>query len=102
MYQKAPFRYDNAFYTVKGKGRAVVLLHGFMGSSEVWQEFANDLSKRYKVVCIDLPGHGQTPSYGYIHNMELMAACVDAVLKKLRLRRVALVGHSMGGYVSLA
>jgi pimeloyl-ACP methyl ester carboxylesterase len=77
-------------------------LHGFMGSSAVWQELANDLSKRYKVICIDLPGHGQTPSYGYIHDMELMAGCVDAVLKKLRLRRVALVGHSMGGYVSLA
>lgn len=68
----------------------------------MWDEYATTLSKRYRVVRIDLPGHGKSDCQGYVHSMELMAECVKAVLEHLNLRRVLLVGHSMGGYVALA
>ncbi len=96
------FKYGNVHYTVQGKGRAIILLHGFLESHAVWHDFAKDLSKSYRVICIDLPGHGKTDCFGYIHTMELMAECVKTVLSKLRLTKYILVGHSMGGYVSLA
>jgi len=89
-------------FTKQGKGRAVVLLHGFLENSTMWQNLAVHLSKKYRVICIDLLGHGQTDSLGYVHTMEDQAAVVKAVLNYLRFRKVILTGHSMGGYVALA
>ena len=85
-----------------GKGRVVVLLHGFLGAKEIWKESIRNLSNSYRVIAIDLPGHGATPCIGYAHSMEMMARCVKSVLDQLRLKKYVLVGHSMGGYVALA
>jgi pimeloyl-ACP methyl ester carboxylesterase len=96
------FLKGNIHYYTQGKGRCIVLLHGFLGSSEIWKKIVPILSKSYKVVCIDLPGHGKSDCLGYAHSMELMADAVFAVLKKLRIIKCVMVGHSMGGYVTLA
>lgn len=90
------------FYQDQGKGAAVVLLHGFLENAFMWKDVQPELSKSHRVISIDLLGHGQTGCLGYVHSVELMAEAVHAVLKSLRLRRVILIGHSMGGYVSLA
>ena len=90
------------FYTDQGKGSAVVLLHGFLENSAMWKEAKQALIKSHRVINIDLLGHGQTGCLGYIHTMEEMAEAIYAVLRSLRLRKVILIGHSMGGYVSLA
>lgn len=91
-------------YADVGKGRVVVLLHGFLENLEVWfgNGFAQDLARHYRVIAIDLPGHGKTECIGYVHRMERMAAVVKGVMDELGLRRYTIVGHSMGGYVSLA
>ncbi|MFY0713402.1 alpha/beta hydrolase [Seonamhaeicola sp. NFXS20] len=96
------YKGTNIFYTDTGKGTAVVLLHGFLESSKIWDSFIPTLSKKNRVICIDLLGHGKTGCLGYIHSMELMAETVDAVLKHLRIRKSIFIGHSMGGYVALA
>ncbi len=62
----------------------------------------NSFQKKYRVICIDLLGHGQTENHGYVHTMEDQATMVKAVLDSLRLRKYVLVGHSMGGYIALA
>ncbi len=92
----------NIFYTDTGKGNALVLLHGFLENTSMWDAFIPTLSKKNRVICIDLLGHGKTECLGYIHTMELMAEVVQAVLKHLKIRRSAFIGHSMGGYVALA
>jgi pimeloyl-ACP methyl ester carboxylesterase len=92
----------NIFYTVKGKGTALVLLHGFLENSSMWHPFIPNLTQRNRVVCIDLLGHGRTNCLGYVHPMELIAEAVEAVLKHLRLRKYYMIGHSMGGYVALS
>ncbi|AXG74017.1 alpha/beta hydrolase [Flavobacterium arcticum] len=89
-------------YTDTGKGTAVVLLHGFLENQTMWNAFVPELSKKHRVITLDLLGHGQTGCIGYIHSMEDMADTVHAVLQELRIRKVILVGHSMGGYVALA
>jgi pimeloyl-ACP methyl ester carboxylesterase len=91
-------------YSDSGKGRVVVLLHGFLESLEIWfgNGFAQELSKHYRIVAIDLPGHGKSDCVGYVHRMERMAKVVKCVMDQLGLRRYTLIGHSMGGYVSLA
>jgi pimeloyl-ACP methyl ester carboxylesterase len=92
----------NVFYTDEGKGSTIVLLHGFLESSKIWIPFIQDLSRKNRIICIDLLGHGKTGCLGYIHSMELMAEVVEAVLKHLRIRKSIFIGHSMGGYVALA
>ncbi|WP_159799304.1 alpha/beta fold hydrolase [Flavobacterium sp. MK4S-17] len=89
-------------YTDKGKGTAIVFLHGFLENQGMWQNITPEFEKKYRIVTIDLLGHGQTGCLGYVHSMEDMADAVHAVLQELHIRKVVLVGHSMGGYVSLA
>lgn len=89
-------------YTDQGKGTAIVLLHGFLENSTMWKYLAPVLEKKYRVVCIDLLGHGQSDSVGYVHKMEDMADAVHQVLSDLKIRKAVFIGHSMGGYVSLA
>jgi pimeloyl-ACP methyl ester carboxylesterase len=96
------FRNDNISYGDQGRGSVVVLIHGFLGAKEIWKEIAANLARSYRVISIDLPGHGQSACFGYVHSMELMAASVKAVMDHLKLRRYVLVGHSMGGYTALA
>ncbi|WP_397364371.1 alpha/beta fold hydrolase [Olleya sp. R77988] len=92
----------SVWYTVSGKGSAIVLLHGFLEDSSMWNDLVALLSKKNKVICIDLLGHGKTESLGYVHTMDDMANAVYAVLKHLKLRKYTFIGHSMGGYVALA
>ncbi len=90
------------YYERIGKGNTVVLLHGFLESSTIWNDLILNISKAYKVVCVDLLGHGQTGCIGYIHTMEQMAEAVEAVLRHLKIEQATFIGHSMGGYVALA
>jgi pimeloyl-ACP methyl ester carboxylesterase len=89
-------------YFDTGKGTAVVFLHGFLENQTMWQNLIPELSKKNRIVSIDLLGHGKTECMGYVHTMEENAEVVQAVLSKLRIRKAIFVGHSMGGYVALA
>ena len=90
------------FYTDKGKGKTIVLLHGFLENSSMWADFTPTLCQTHRVICIDLLGHGKTQCLGYIHSMELMAEIVEKTLEKLEIKKSIIIGHSMGGYVALA
>lgn len=89
-------------YCDRGKGPAIVLLHGYLESLEVWNGFANKLANEHRVVEIDLPGHGLSDVYGETHTMEFMASAVNELIISLGIDKVFLVGHSLGGYVTLA
>ena len=89
-------------YTDSGKGTAMVLLHGFLENQHMWQVSIPEFSKKHRVITIDLLGHGQTESLGYLHTMEDQADMVHDVLSHLRIRKAVFVGHSMGGYIALA
>ncbi|PZR24121.1 MAG: alpha/beta hydrolase [Flavobacterium psychrophilum] len=92
----------NLAYSETGKGTAIVLLHGFLENSSMWDFFVAEYSKKYRVITIDLLGHGETECLGYVHTMEDMADAVYAILHELRIRKAIFMGHSMGGYVALA
>lgn len=89
-------------YTESGKGRALVFLHGFLENLEMWETLTSTIKPSYRIICIDLLGHGRTDSLAYVHTMDDMAEAAKAVLDHLKLRRYVIFGHSMGGYVSLA
>jgi len=96
------FKNTKISYSDTGNGNAVVLLHGFLENQTMWKDLIPELSKKNRIITIDLLGHGQTECLGYVHSMEDNADIVQAVLSKLRIRKVIFVGHSMGGYVALA
>jgi pimeloyl-ACP methyl ester carboxylesterase len=96
------FKNTSISYTDQGKGTAIVLLHGFLENKKMWDAFIPEWSKKFRIITIDLLGHGETGCMGYVHSMENNADVVHEVLAELRLRKAILVGHSMGGYVALA
>ncbi len=90
------------YYEVKGEGHPLVLLHGYLENLKMWQSITAELSKFYKVIAIDLPGHGKSKVYGEVHTMELIAEKVNEVFVELQIKKAVIVGHSMGGYSALA
>lgn len=96
------FKKKEIHYTDHGKGDPIVFLHGFTEDLRIWKQFSARLSKNYQVVCIDLPGHGKSECLSDTHTMEIIADTVSAVIKYLKLKKCLLIGHSMGGYVTLA
>lgn len=89
-------------FTDSGKGIAIIFLHGFLENKSMWNFFMKAYNTKYRIITIDLLGHGESESLGYVHSMEENAKVVQAVLTHLRVRKSILVGHSMGGYVCLA
>jgi len=104
MIKKKYYNYNNIkiCYSIEGSGDTVVLLHGFLENMDIWDRFSQELSKKYRVVLIDLPGHGGSNMIAETHSMELMAKAVNNTLEALQIEKYIMIGHSMGAYVSLA
>lgn len=85
------------------KNEAVVFLHGFTGSTKTWHEVAAYFTE-YKVVLVDLIGHGSSgsPENASRYSMELQIRDLEKLFAKLGLARFSLVGYSMGGRTALA
>ena len=86
-----------------GKGPALVLLHGFTGSAETWDFLRPVLDDRYRVVAVDLPGHGRSssPSEPARYSLDLFATDLALVFDSLEIGRAAVLGYSMGGRAAL-
>ena len=96
------FRGKKIFFSDSGKGKTIVLLHGFTETSKIWESFKDELSEAYRVIVIDLAGHGKSEVVEPVHSMELQADIVYEVLDSRKIKKCLMVGHSMGGYVTLA
>jgi pimeloyl-ACP methyl ester carboxylesterase len=90
------------YYTDTGCGKTVILIHGYLESSEIWKDFAQRLSQNFRVISVDLPGHGNSTLFSECHTMEFLATAVKGLIDALDIRKVFLAGHSLGGYVTLA
>jgi pimeloyl-ACP methyl ester carboxylesterase len=97
-----PFRNSKIRISDEGEGEVVVLLHGYLETLDIWDDFCERLIPHYRVIRMDIPGHGQSGVVAEIHSMDLMAEAVETVLEHLNIHRCVLAGHSMGGYVSMA
>lgn len=82
--------------------KCVVLLHGYLESMYVWDDFTSLLTPSVRVITVDIPGHGISEVKGEVHTMEMVADVLHEMLNSLGIEKVTMVGHSMGGYVSLA
>jgi pimeloyl-ACP methyl ester carboxylesterase len=97
------FTYQSSkiFYRTAGKGKPVVLLHGFAEDGDVWKNQIEFLKHHCYLIIPDLPGSGQSEMINDI-SIEGMAEVVNALVEKEKVEPCCLAGHSMGGYISLA
>ncbi|WP_405563674.1 alpha/beta fold hydrolase [Polaribacter sp. Asnod6-C07] len=102
MQKSITFKNANISFSDVGKGTPIVLIHGFLENSTMWDKITPQLSKNNRIITVDLLGHGNSESIGYIHSMELFAESIEAVLHHLKINDYFLIGHSLGGYVALA
>jgi pimeloyl-ACP methyl ester carboxylesterase len=77
------------------KKQAIILIHGWTCNADFWKDSLNAFAA-YRVIAIDLPGHGQSDKPRTTYSMEYFARSIDAVMRDARVQRAVLVGHSMG------
>lgn len=91
-----------AFLDFPGEGPAMLFLHGVGSSSEGWEESAALLAARgNRVICVDLPGHGESSRERGDYSLGALASTVRDLIDHLELGSVILIGHSLGGGISL-
>ena len=88
-------------YAVTGNGKPVVLIHGFGENSDVWKNQVEFLKDSYQLIIPELPGSGQSSLVDDM-SMEGMAAVIKQILDKEHTSNCTMIGHSMGGYITLA
>ncbi len=88
-------------YTSTGSGQTIVLIHGFCENNTCFNEQVFLLKAHYNLICIDLPGHGLSPLQEPF-GIEDIADRVKQVLDTCGVEQCVMMGHSMGGYVTLA
>jgi pimeloyl-ACP methyl ester carboxylesterase len=95
------------YYRIVGKGQPVVLVHGFAEDGTVWENQIEYLKDKYQLIIPDMPGSGQSSPRDHTQgdaswSMEYFAECIRAILDQENISRVSMIGHSMGGYITLA
>jgi len=89
-------------YEVYGRGRPVILLHGWLGSWGLWQETMAFLGQHYRTYALDFWGFGESGKKRNTYMVQDFVSLVDQFMDKLGIASAPLVGHSMGGTVSLS
>ncbi len=90
----------NLYYETHGTGRPLILLHGGLGSGEMFGPVLPELAERHQVIAVDLQGHGRTADIDRPIDARLMAGDIGALIDHLRLDRPDVVGYSLGGGVA--
>jgi pimeloyl-ACP methyl ester carboxylesterase len=91
----------NLYYETHGAGRPLILLHGGLGSGEMFGSVLPALAERHQVIVPDLQGHGRTADIDRPLDVRLMAGDIAALIGHLKLDKPDVVGYSLGGGVAL-
>ena len=90
---------QHIYISDEGKGFPLVLVHGFLVSSKIWEPQINFFKDYFRVITPDLPGFGKSSKIKSLDSINAMAKIVLELLKKRDIKKFNLMGHSMGGMV---
>ena len=93
---------EDIFFQKFGKGKSVVLIHGFCESHEIWNGFAEELASSFQVFTIDLPGFGESSLPTVPFSIRDIARIVLRWMNQENITQPFIVGHSLGGYITLS
>lgn len=93
---------SSIYSEVRGEGNPVILIHGFCEASAIWKPLINKLAFSHQVITLDLPGFGKSPLPKTPFSIADIAEEVYQWMKENQLLGSVIIGHSLGGYVSLA
>jgi pimeloyl-ACP methyl ester carboxylesterase len=100
------FREKKIFYRMTGKGNPVILLHGFGEDGNIWNQQVEKLKNNNFLIIPDLPGSGQSEllegNCTISDYAEVIKAISDKEITKIEEKKFSIIGHSMGGYITLA
>ena len=89
------------YYDDQGTGRPLILLHGAWASHKWWRWQVPELSRSYRVICIDARGHGQSSSLDETYSIKGFAADLETFRKALDIKEATFIGWSLGGFIAL-
>jgi pimeloyl-ACP methyl ester carboxylesterase len=92
---------QRVFYHHRGEGPAILLIHGITSSSRTWRAVMDPLAARHAVVAPDLLGHGRSGKPRGDYSLGAYASSLRDLLALLRVERVTVVGHSLGGGIAM-
>lgn len=79
----------------------LLLLHGYLETLYVWEDFISPLLPELRIISIDLPGHGLSGSHKESNDVDFCADIAEAVLDTCKVEKAFIMGHSMGGYIAI-
>ena len=92
---------ERVVYVDEGSGEVLLLLHGMAGSSQTWRSVIKPLSRRFRVIAPDLPGHGESTKPRSDYSLGAFAVLLRDLLDELGVTRATIIGHSLGGGVAM-
>ena len=102
MEKRIDYKGQEFVYQTHGKGNPLVLIHGFAEDATIFSNQVSFLEKKYFLIVPDLPGSGQSSFNESINSIEGYAEAVLAVMDAEKISTATVIGHSMGGYITLA
>jgi len=102
MLKKILFRDHELVYEIKGNGPAVMLVHGFTEDRRIWNSLLSGIENKYQWIIPDLPGSGDSVYNNSLKRITDFSEFIGAILENENIPELILIGHSMGGYISLA
>lgn len=89
----------NLYYEIYGKGKPLLLLHGYTQSSKSWKPYVKEYAKEYEVYLIDLTGHGKSEPFKEDLSIKSIAHDLNSLIQYLQLEEIKAIGFSFGGDV---
>ncbi|HET9056963.1 MAG TPA: alpha/beta hydrolase [Chitinophagaceae bacterium] len=102
MQKQIDYKGVKIFYKIIGQGKPVFLIHGFSEDGDIWKYQIEHLKAHYQLIVADLPGSGYSPVNNLLRTIDDFADGIKAIADNESIKDTAMIGHSMGGYITLA
>lgn len=101
MNKKLLYQDKKIHYRLNGNGQPVFLIHGFGEDGQIWNHQVEHLKNKFRIIVPDLPGSGKSAMIDDM-SIEGMAEVIHAIIREEDIDTCSIIGHSMGGYITLA